>query len=74
MTKDCTENEKKSLAEGRCPDCQGTRFLEGPHGGMCVNIKCASTSCGSEFNIVPGLAGFAERIGLSDQPKEIQDA
>jgi len=72
MCKDCTEDEKKSLADGRCPDCQGTRFLEGPHGGMGVKIKCANAFCGAQFNIVPGLASFAERIGLPAEPKELQ--
>lgn len=41
-----------------CPDCGGDRFLEGPSGGMCVNLKCAN--CGSKFNFAPSLG--AHRI------------
>jgi hypothetical protein len=54
-------DEDKILAElnrGECPDCGGKKFLEGPHGGNCVNIECAD--CGSKFNIC--LPWFAERI------------
>lgn len=48
------------LASGKCPDCRKkTKFLEGPHGGMSVNIKCAS--CSARFNITPAI-GHAERI------------
>jgi DNA-directed RNA polymerase subunit RPC12/RpoP len=50
-----TALEVMMLDDGKCPDCGGTRFLEGPHGGMNVNVKCAG--CGSKFNLVPGLAG-----------------
>jgi len=51
---------KESLfGKKECPDCKGKKFLEGPHGGLSVNIKCAS--CGSKFNIYPPF--FAERIG-----------
>jgi len=34
-----------------CPDCLIGGFLEGPSGGMCVNVKC--DHCGSEFNLTP---------------------
>jgi len=43
-----------------CPDCKGKEFLEGPHGGASINIKCAK--CGSKFNICPDI-GYIERIG-----------
>jgi len=49
-----------SLDKGECPDCHGTTFLEGPHGGLAVNIQCAQ--CKSKFNIVPGVQGMHERI------------
>ncbi|MCX5909953.1 MAG: hypothetical protein NTY64_22955, partial [Deltaproteobacteria bacterium] len=51
-----------------CPDCGGMRFLEGPHGGLCVNIKCSE--CGSTFNVNPPF--FAERIG-GEEPQRIED-
>lgn len=47
------------FVEKKCPDCGKFDFLEGPHGGLAVNIKCAN--CGSEFNVCPPW--FAERIG-----------
>lgn len=39
-----------------CPDCGGTEFLEGPSAGCMVNIRCANSSCNSEFSTlaVPG--------------------
>ncbi len=45
--------------EKKCPDCGKFDFLEGPRGGLAMNIKCAH--CGSEFNVCPPW--FAERIG-----------
>ncbi len=60
---DVTAEEIVALDDGKCPDCQGQKFLEGPHGGISVNIECVG--CGSRFNIVPGLGGSfgKERIG-----------
>ena len=54
------EEKKKLLKKGTCPDCQGDKFLEGPHGGASVNIMCANDECKSRFNVCPGM--FAERI------------
>ena len=34
-----------------CPKCSDTRFMEGPSGGGCVNIKCVG--CGEEYNLTP---------------------
>lgn len=31
-----------------CPFCQSHNFLEGPHGGLSINFKCAE--CGAAFN------------------------
>lgn len=47
------------FVEKKCPDCGKFDFLEGPRGGLAVNIKCAH--CGSKFNVCPPW--FAERIG-----------
>ncbi len=41
-----------------CPDCDAMTFLEGPHGGLSVNVKCEN--CGSEFNVC--MPFFVERI------------
>jgi hypothetical protein len=46
----------------RCPDCGGG-LLEGPSGGLCVNVMC--DGCGNKFNIgiFCGRVMHAERIG-----------
>lgn len=38
----------------RCPDCNGTRWLEGPKGGLCINLMCPV--CGAKINVarIPG--------------------
>ncbi len=41
--------EEADLKKGICPDCGGDEFLEGPRGGLAVNIRCKQ--CGAEFNI-----------------------
>lgn len=61
-TKKHYDSEKLfKLIQKKCPDCGETpgRFLEGPHGGMSVNIKCEN--CGSEFNVHVGM-GLVDRI------------
>ncbi|MBA7482928.1 hypothetical protein ES707_18432 [subsurface metagenome] len=49
--KEVTEEERRKLSKGICPDCGNTRFLEGPHGGGAVNVKCANKECESKFNL-----------------------
>jgi hypothetical protein len=35
-----------------CPDC-GAGLLEGPHGGLSVNVYCSNDkTCGSRFNVM----------------------
>lgn len=65
-----TDAEAALLNNTTCPDCLERHFLEGPHGGMNVNIMCAE--CGAKFNVVPGLAGAfgKKRIGKPD-PKNL---
>lgn len=46
-----TEDERKKLADGVCPDCGNDKFLEGPHGGLAVNIQCDNMECRSRFNV-----------------------
>lgn len=48
---------------GRCPDCGGQQFIEGPHGGASVNIKCAK--CGSKFWYAPPFT--PQRIDNDDR-------
>jgi len=45
-----TEFEMTLFQANKCPDCEQEGFLEGPHGGLCVNFKCANPQCGSRFN------------------------
>jgi hypothetical protein len=47
---------------GRCPDCGGDRFLEGPHGELTGHFQCANTTCKIRLNILLG-GKFYERIG-----------
>jgi len=59
--------ERAELVAGRCPDCGGTQFREGPSGGMSTNWMCDNEACGSRFNIAqvgPG-AIMGERISES---------
>jgi hypothetical protein len=46
------------IKQGHCPDCGSTVFLEGPRGGLSVNIRC--NFCGSEFGFQYPFA--SERI------------
>ena len=71
-----TEFEVHQLDYNICPDCKGVGFLEGPHGGMNVNIQCANSQCQSRFNVVPGLAGSfgKERISEPAPARKILDA
>lgn len=63
---------KRAIRNNRCPDCNGKGFLEGPSGGININIMCANDECGSKFNIA-GFGGeliYAERIS-EPQPKKM---
>lgn len=69
-----TKEEEKKLLSGICPDCEGTLFSEGPHGGASINVMCANDKCKSKFNYCPGM--FAERIDereskITTEEKEI---
>ena len=41
------------IVDVRCEVCDCDEFLEGPHGGLCTNIKCAQ--CSAEYNYGPGI-------------------
>ena len=76
MIQNCTEKERKSLDIQVCPDC-GTykKFLAGPHGGLCQNIRCGV--CGSEFNVGPRVHGellSAQRISEKSPKLAVRDA
>lgn len=62
-----TEDGKRwtQIAQSICPHCQqNTQFLEGPQGGLSVNIKCKL--CGYWFNVTPTI-GIAQDIGFRDR-------
>lgn len=48
-----------------CPDCSGTKWYEGPEGGVAMNIKCANPACGHWFNYTYGIYEL-EPINRSD--------
>ena len=63
--------ERHELERNRCPDCGTAELLGGPRGGMMQNIKCASQTCGSMFNvgrIDSGIIG--ERISPPSPKKD----
>lgn len=45
-----TAGETKRFRSGTCPDCLGRRLVEGPRGGLAVNVYCTDPRCGSKFN------------------------
>lgn len=45
--------------EQKMPCCGSKSFIEGPTGGLCINIKC--TQCNTWFNITP-ILGTIEKI------------
>ncbi len=47
--------------DGRCPECGGYAWSEGPAGGMSVNLLCGSPGCDTWVNHTPML-GIAHRI------------
>lgn len=53
------------VIEGRCPECEEHGFLEGPHGGISVNVYCKNRLCRAGFNVTPlfGKYGIVEPIG-----------
>lgn len=53
-------------ADNRCGRCNGLTFLEGPHGGLSINVRCVS--CGATyFTTPPGLG----QSGETDQSPDL---
>lgn len=50
MTNPTQPNPNQSVSGFTCPDCGGTKFIEGPHGGLSVNFMCANQFCRARFN------------------------
>lgn len=52
-----------NIRDGFCPACDSTEsLLEGPHGGLSINVKCKK--CGNQYNVC-GAFG-AQWIGHDD--------
>lgn len=58
-----TEQQDKRMQKGRCPFCDGTRFLHGPCGAGSENIRCVG--CGKEYYF---SAPFRSLILDRDEP------
>ena len=57
-----SRGEARFLAANRCPDCAAREtFVQGPHGGMSVNIACKA--CGAEFTFCPFAPTMSQRTG-----------
>ena len=54
-----------------CTYCQGTKFFEGPSGGMSTNILCANPDCRHWFNYHQGILPMDDlhRVEPSDAEK-----
>ena len=50
MSEKLNENDDRKLKSGECPKCGSKHFVEGPRGGMAVNIACEN---GHRFWFVP---------------------
>ncbi|HEY4498324.1 MAG TPA: hypothetical protein VJA63_01705 [Candidatus Paceibacterota bacterium] len=50
--RELTDDERRSLNEGRCPFCGGNEFQEGPSGGAATNYRCANPNCHAKFNLM----------------------
>ena len=58
----------------KCTYCGGTKFYEGPSGGMAVNVLCANPNCRHWFNDA-GPFGFEDlhRVEPTEEEKETEE-
>lgn len=52
-----------------CSYCGGTEFLEGPSGGLSVNVLCANKECRHWFNYALGNLDDLNKVEPSDEEK-----
>jgi hypothetical protein len=64
-----TTEQAAELKTGHCCFCHGSDFLEGPSGGMSVNVKCANKDCGAKFNLQFGDFSVVDIIGKPGEDK-----
>lgn len=62
--------EKSQQDELKCSYCDGTKFYEGPSGGMSTNIMCADPACEHWFNYHQGIVPMDDlhMIGRDRRP------
>jgi hypothetical protein len=65
-------DEYKLMRAGFCAFCKGREFLNGPSGGMSMNIKCANVECGAEYNLGFGVFEVGP-IDLIRNPLQMAD-
>lgn len=58
----------------KCTYCGGTKFYEGPSGGMSVNILCANEKCRHWFNYTPAFDGLDDlkRVEPTEEQRKRQ--
>lgn len=58
----------------RCPYCGGDKFIEGPSGGMSINILCANKECRHWFNYHGGIMSMDDlkRVEPTEAEKEAE--
>lgn len=54
-----------------CPNCESGKMIEGPQGGMSVNIRCTKCGQGINFLWLPGCKGvdaldWCDNIGIDE--------
>lgn len=54
-----TRAEAERLHDGLCPKCQTPSLIEGPHGGLSINVGCSR--CGAVWNDSP-IAACCELV------------
>jgi hypothetical protein len=63
-------HREDQMAVHTCTYCGGTKFYEGPGGGMSVNVLCANEECRHWFNATPFGFEDLKRVEPNDAEKE----
>lgn len=54
-----------------CIDCEEGDLIQGPSGGISMNVRCNNKLCGSEFNVHGGLAADRLTVPSPNKPREM---
>jgi hypothetical protein len=57
----------------KCTYCGGTKFYEGPSGGMSTNVLCANEKCRHWFNATPFGLDDLKRVEPTEQEKTAEE-